>query len=285
MKVFLSWSGPLSQKLAEAFRSWLPGVLQAVRPYYSSDDITKGARWSTEIAKELEECKVGIIFLTADNLTAPWIMFEAGALSKKLDKSSLCPLLFDLEASDVQGPLVQFQSAKFDENEVRRVVKMMNSALGGGSLESDVLESVFIMWWPKLKGEVEQILNDRSTPKHRTRSERELLEEVLDLTRVIAVTANREKSPKPFEPVHVVELIDRYTKLASQVKLTGAFGVQKKLLLEMGALLEASIARLDGARVNLKLLRDNLLNAGRELISASEFNETTEAPTEDDVPF
>jgi len=71
MKVFISWSGDLSKCLAEVLRQWLPAVIQAVKPYYSPDDITKGARWTTEIAKELEEASLGIICLTQDNLEGP----------------------------------------------------------------------------------------------------------------------------------------------------------------------------------------------------------------------
>ncbi len=42
-KVFISWSGELSNKLAEAVRQWLPGVLQFVKPYFTPSDIEKGA--------------------------------------------------------------------------------------------------------------------------------------------------------------------------------------------------------------------------------------------------
>jgi hypothetical protein len=91
MKVFISWSGDLSKNIAEIFRQWIPSVIQAVKPYYSPDDVTKGTRWSTEISKELDNSKIGIICLTRDNIEKPWIMFEAGAISKNLDKAKVFP--------------------------------------------------------------------------------------------------------------------------------------------------------------------------------------------------
>ncbi|HNR12540.1 MAG TPA: hypothetical protein PKM59_04405, partial [Thermodesulfobacteriota bacterium] len=62
-KVFISWSGDLSRKLGEALRNWLPATLQYVKPYFSPDDIEKGAKWNSEIAKELETwgCQVNCV--------------------------------------------------------------------------------------------------------------------------------------------------------------------------------------------------------------------------------
>ncbi len=122
MKVFISWSGKNSAELAKVLHDWLPNVIQAVKPFFSTDDIEKGVRGNTSMAKELEDSGIGILCLTSENLESPWIMFEAGALSKKLDASRVCPILFGgVETTDLKGPLVQFQAAKFSEDEMRRV--------------------------------------------------------------------------------------------------------------------------------------------------------------------
>jgi len=91
MRVFISWSGELSRQLAEAFRNWLPGALQYVKPYFTPADIEKGAKWATEIANELASSSICLIFLTRENLQSNWIMFEAGAISSTLDKARVCP--------------------------------------------------------------------------------------------------------------------------------------------------------------------------------------------------
>jgi hypothetical protein len=86
MKVFISWSGDLSHKLGEAFHKWLPGALQTVRPYFTPADVEKGARWSSEIAKELESADVGVLFITRENVNSAWLLYEAGALARALGK-------------------------------------------------------------------------------------------------------------------------------------------------------------------------------------------------------
>jgi hypothetical protein len=180
VRVFVSWSGERSKKIAEEFRVWLPGVIQAVKPYFTPDDIVKGSRWSNEIAQVLEESKIGIICLTQENLNAPWIMFEAGALSKNIDKSKVVPILFGVEPTDLEGPLVQFQAVRFEKMEIKKLVKMINTELGDMGLTSDVLDSVFEMWWPKLDERIKTIMEKLINPDARSkRSERELLEEIL----------------------------------------------------------------------------------------------------------
>lgn len=96
MKVFISWSGERGKAIAEIVYAWLPSVIQAVKPFFSPDDIAKGARWSSEVGSELEACQVGIVIVTRESLTSPWIMFEAGALSKNVGKSRVVPILVDL---------------------------------------------------------------------------------------------------------------------------------------------------------------------------------------------
>lgn len=194
MKVFISWSGQQSKEIAEIFRTWIPGVIQAAKPYYSPSDIEKGTRWSSEIAKELESSKFGIICLTKDNLEAPWIMFEAGALSKNIDRSKVCPFLFGVEPADVQGPLVQFQAAKFEKVEVKKLMKSINADLSDQALVGDVFETVFDMWWPKLEERVAECMKAHASSKSKhgaTRTEKDMLEELLALTRSLSQSSAR----------------------------------------------------------------------------------------------
>lgn len=187
MRIFLSWSGETSRALADILRQWLPSVIQASRPYFSPDDVTKGTRWSSEIAQELSESKLGLICLTKDNLVAPWIMFEAGALSKNIGAARVIPLLFNVDPSALVGPMTQFQAAQFSEDEIRRVVVAVNSELGDNRLAPEVIQDVFAMWWPRLQERVQAVLDNAvQVPNAPARSEKDILEELLALSRSLA---------------------------------------------------------------------------------------------------
>ena len=47
MKIFISWSGERSQKIAELFKDWIQCVIQAAKPWISSHDVDRGALWYT----------------------------------------------------------------------------------------------------------------------------------------------------------------------------------------------------------------------------------------------
>ena len=201
-KVFISWSGDLSKRLAEATREWLPGVLQFVKPYFTPEDIEKGARWGSDIVGELESSDIGIICLTKSNTQKPWILFEAGALSKSFDKSRVCTILFDLDTTDLTGPLTIFQHTKFEKSDFKKLVKSINNAATDNKLDDAVLDGVFDMWWPKLEENISAILADHNNdPPQADRSERDMLEEILELSRL----GTRDRRSRREIPGEIVE--------------------------------------------------------------------------------
>lgn len=189
MKVFLSWSGELSHKIALVFRDWLPSVIQSIIPYVSSEDIDKGARWSTDIAKELENSTYGILCVTKENFHAPWLTFEAGALSKTMEKSAVSPFLFDIKRSEVSGPILQFQSTIFEKEDIKKLVFSLNRACDSDILPDERLEKAFSVWYPTLEEQLNNLLKISSSNPPQTKedspinSTSEILEEILDLTR------------------------------------------------------------------------------------------------------
>jgi len=184
MKIFISWSGDQSKAMAEALRDWLPDVIQACEPWISSKDIDPGARWSSDLAKQLEQIQFGIICLTPENLTAPWIHFEAGAVSKKLDdKTRLCPYLLGLEPTDIEGPLVQFQAVKADKSDTKKLVYTLNYALGSEALSNERIDRVFDLHWPHLEEMLKKILSSSPRVQEPKRRDDDKLDEILKIVR------------------------------------------------------------------------------------------------------
>lgn len=184
MKIFISWSGKLSQNLGNALKEWIPDVLQAVQCYFTPEDIQKGDRWSSEIAKELEESMFGIFCVTPENLNSGWMHFEAGAISKRKDGAQVCPILFGLRPTDLTGPLQQFQVTVFSEEDMFKLMKAINARLGDQALTEARLERQFLHWWPELDKQINSILEQQMAPSEKpARSSRELLEEILTIVR------------------------------------------------------------------------------------------------------
>lgn len=191
MKVFISWSGAISHRVAVILRDWLPSVIQSIEPYVSSEDIDKGARWSTDIAGELHASTYGLICLTKDNVSAPWINFEAGALGKSIDKGRVSPFLFRIKRSEVEGPILQFQSTVFEHDDVLKLLKSINEACGVEGLEIARLEKSFEVWWPQLEKQLNEVPAEEHPSAAPTEETLEtpvaevsrVLEEILELTR------------------------------------------------------------------------------------------------------
>jgi hypothetical protein len=198
--VFLSWSGPESKAIAEAWHRWLPLVIQVARPWMSSVDIPKGSQWFGELAARLNGIRIGIICVTPDNLSAPSIHFEAGALSKTVSEEAyVCPYLFNVKDSDLKFPLAHFQTTKAQQEDTGKLLRTLNQALQTGLNEQQV-DAVFDKWWPDLETSLKAI-PPRSGAAHPQRGEREILEEVLELVRDLARRPSVDTEPSVYIPI------------------------------------------------------------------------------------
>ena len=178
MKVFLSWSGERSQALAQALREWLPLVLHYVDPWLSEADVAAGERWAQEVAKELDASNFGIICVTPENVAAPWVLFEAGALAKSMQGARVVPLLYGLEFSDISGPLAQFQAKKVERAGLGEVVQSINHATTEEAIPDDRVKQLFVALWPEFQKRLESIPDEAPTEKH-MRPQHEILEEMV----------------------------------------------------------------------------------------------------------
>ena len=184
MKVFMSWSGNRSRAIAELLAWWAKCVLQASRPWISTADVDRGSLWFSEINNNLSDTLVGIVCLTDENKERPWVLFEAGALAKGLSNSRVCTFLIDLEPKDIKDPLAQFNHTMPTSEDMKKLARTLNSALGASALDNNVLSDVCEVYWPKFKERFDKALleNPLVAPKVE-RSDGDVLGEILESVR------------------------------------------------------------------------------------------------------
>lgn len=181
--VLISWSGKRSRYVAETLREWLPLVLQSTKPWMSETDIEKGARWVDEMGKAIEGIRIGVICLSPENLNAPWILFESGALSKTVDpRSRVCTyLLGDLRPQDVEQPLGMFQASRATKEDTKKLLRSINHALEQSIPETN-LDVVFERMWPHMETKLNGMPEPDKVVKARRDTE-EMVAEILEFER------------------------------------------------------------------------------------------------------
>jgi len=212
MKIFISWSGDKSKYIANTLSGWIEQVIQVAEPWISTD-IDKGKRWSIEISTKLEDSKVAIICLTNDNLEAKWIHFEAGAIAKTKD-AHICTFLYGINPTDVQQPLSQFQATKNSRDDIYKLVQTINSLIGkngGKALKESNLESVFSTFWPQFEKKMNEVPEQIDSPQI-SRSEKDLLEESLQILRGLKNTLNTSSLSESDQNEIIDFWIERYAK-------------------------------------------------------------------------
>ena len=187
MKVFLSWSGSRSKEVANFLSEWLCCVIQATRPWVSTRDLDRGSLWFGEISDQLKDTSVGIVCLTNENKSRPWILFEAGALAKGLSTSRVCTFLIDLEPKDIEDPLAQFNHTMPQRESVLGLVRTLNSTLGIGALDLRILEQVFDTYWPQFEQKFKHIVasTEAGLAPSKARPKEDVLGEILENTRML----------------------------------------------------------------------------------------------------
>ena len=169
-RVFICWSGARSLKLATSLCRFLEqAIVELKGQVFVSTQLAKGVRWFDEIVRELEAANVGIICLTAENLSAPWLHFEAGALAKQLHgrdgsspvgaerrPGSIFTYLHGVTPANLSGPLSQYQSTSTTRDDTRALVSALVAALGlDGDTEARM--NAFDAEWPAFERDTRRI--------------------------------------------------------------------------------------------------------------------------------
>ncbi len=150
-KVFVSWAGDRAFVLAEMLERWLPTIVPGTRAFYSPE-IGGGYIWLTKLLKELTSAEYGIICVSKENQTSPWLHFETGALWQRAGKEiPVCPLLLDMPVNSLKPPLSFFQAKRFGE---KGVLDVARGIAEGEGITTDQLKRNMKAVWPQLRKDV-----------------------------------------------------------------------------------------------------------------------------------
>ena len=166
MNIFVSTSGVISLRVAKALKDWLRKVLPNVKLWISDEDMAGGKYWQTILSHQLNELHACITVITKENINAPWIYFESGALSKNTQQSVVLPYLFNLEIPDIHHtPLAQFQGRIANKEGTRKLILDLNNNLPNKSPE-DSINFLFNNTWHVLDEELNRISNETNYLNH-----------------------------------------------------------------------------------------------------------------------
>jgi len=189
MKIFVMWSGAPSRKVAEAIRDLVHVVVQGVECFVSSQDIKAGWVWERALESELAATHFGVAVLTRTTLSAPWILFESGAIAKVAGDSNVVPYLLDVRPSALVGPLSRFQSVGADEDGTARLMEAINAARPSAArLDREILGRALSGQWEQFDAVLNAARADLDAsaapePAPPPRSAEEMLAEILETVR------------------------------------------------------------------------------------------------------
>jgi hypothetical protein len=166
LHVFVSWSSSKSHQVAKALKEWLPKVLPEAKPWVSSLDIRKGKPWFAAISDQLAKSLAGIICVTPENVSAPWIYYEAGAIAQALadPQCVVCSYLVGVSAGELaKTPLGQLQLTAANKDDTWLMIQSLNLCLTTPHSEK-LLKPTFNSKWPSLQKKLEKIVGSATPP-------------------------------------------------------------------------------------------------------------------------
>jgi hypothetical protein len=190
MKIFISWSGEnsASHMLAQGLAQWLEDCFPQVKPFFSTEDIKKGQAWFDKIAHELDASDFGVLCITPQNIDSPWLLFEAGAIAKKVGRSKVVPLTIGMALAELKPPVSMFNGAVPTKADIKKVLESINGEFGETALDEKRLDRIFEKWWPDLEKTISsadaKLRQDLAGHAQRSkRTVEDMMQELLDLVR------------------------------------------------------------------------------------------------------
>ncbi|HAU2760764.1 TPA: TIR domain-containing protein [Salmonella enterica] len=231
MDLFLSWSGERSKKLALIFNEWVLNVLPTLDIYISLKQIKPGERWIDSIGKGLQNNYTGIFFLVRENISSPWINFEAGAISKNVKNSRVIPLLHNLTPEEISSPLTQFQAMSIEKESIYKVIKVINDSINDSRrINNEQLRKIFEKWYPDFESKYNEFTDENPDPvsglndnNSAILDESGQIEEILRIVRGLSLSqlGSFEDRYSRYENYNKISADDDFEKNSTELILNG----------------------------------------------------------------
>jgi hypothetical protein len=140
--------------------AWLPQVLPGLVPWMSEWHLAKGESWLTQLLEKLASADAVLACITSDNIRAPWIYFEAGAIAGKASAGRVFSYLVGVDKSCLQNtPLSSYQWTMATKDDTWRLVSNLNAVLALRHDQS-LLQHGFRSRWKTLKKTLDAVTVD-----------------------------------------------------------------------------------------------------------------------------
>jgi 8-oxo-dGTP diphosphatase len=150
-RIFISWTGARGRAIAESLHENMQIVFPNVDPWLSSEDIAAGRIWFDELNNALDSADFGIIVLTPESLTSPWVLFESGYLFARRS-GNVAPYLSGVDVSDLTDtPFQVLHCSAANETGTRHLFDAINEHLRSLERHSPQLNDGFALLWPRLE--------------------------------------------------------------------------------------------------------------------------------------
>lgn len=156
MRLFISWSGRRSHRLAMVLKEWLDTHFSGhgISAFVSSE-IQKGSLWLPAVNAELQRADAGLVCLTAQSLDSDRVLFEAGALSTavalRTGEARFFTYLLEVDPAALRGPLSVYQSTLATMEDTLRLINSLLSYLGLDPMDVGAFAPVWDDLWPRLQ--------------------------------------------------------------------------------------------------------------------------------------
>mgnify|MGYP000004652671 CR=1 FL=1 len=208
LTIFISWSRNPAKDIADKLQILLDKIFPNpdIEFFLSSsgkNEIVAGEDFRNKLDNNLMDSNFGILILTKNNFERPWMMFEAGALSKGDNKSRIIPLFFDRDNRKIESPIEKFQNIEYNKEGLLKIIFSITKSLYDsdelGDNQKQLLENQLDTNWKSFKNDIDIILEKEYTYE---------IENIQDDVATIMLDEKAYENILPRREKHFQELID-----------------------------------------------------------------------------